>query len=397
MHILFICSEYPPLPHGGIGTFVHTLAHGLREKGHRITVVGMDGKPGRSTDGGIEVFTLPKSAVPYVGNILSRRSLRSWLQRYVRREKVDIVETPDFLGMLPFGLANCPVVVRLHLSSTSIYLQRGQKASKGIALYEELTLRMNPAWAAVSNYIYSSTCEVFGIRPDRFKIIYNPVPRMDAPSPASDELPSRFMLFAGQVSKRKGAVVLAEAARELMSAHADLHLVYAGGAISTDDPVPITQRILDAVGPEFAGRVRFLGHVSHSRVLECMSAAAVYVFPSRLEAFGLVILEAMYCGTPVVCTSYPPGPEIVTDGVDGLLADPTSPSDLAKKISRILLEPALAERLRGNGKRTIVERFSLAKCIAETESFYADCLSGGARRPSFFAQALLSARNLVRK
>jgi glycosyltransferase involved in cell wall biosynthesis len=170
-------------------------------------------------------------------------------------------------------------------------------------------------------------------------------------------------------------VVLAEAARELMNSHANLHLLYAGGHISTEDSAPISRQILDAVGPELSGRVHFLGHIEHSQVLECMAKATIYVFPSRLEAFGLVILEAMHCGVPVVCSSYPPGPEIITDGFDGLLADPTSPVDLAEKISRILHDPNLAEWLTVNAKRTVEERFSLERCVTETESFYAECLS----------------------
>ena len=398
MRIVFICNEYPPLPHGGIGTFVHTLAHGMRDKGHQITVVGLGESDKHWVDRGVEVYILAQSKIPRVGNIFSRLRLRRWLINRIKKDRIEIVETPDFLGMLPFGISGCPAVVRLHLSSTSIYLQRGQRIPKGIALYEELTLRMNSAWVAVSNHIYDSTCEVFGIHPKKSKVIYNPVPATEALALATPQLPDRFILFAGQVSRRKGAIVLAEAARELMKSRADIHLVYAGGQISGEDPLPVSQRILDAVGPELSARVHFLGHVDQSLVLKCMSLASVYVFPSRLEAFGLVILEAMTCGTPVVCTSYPPGPEIVTDGVDGLLADPTSPSDLAEKISRILENPDLAARLTANAKRTIAERFSLEKCVAETEAFYSDCISDSRlSKRSFWGQLFSFALNGNRK
>jgi glycosyltransferase involved in cell wall biosynthesis len=375
LHITFICCEYPPLPHGGIGTFVHTLANGLQRRGHQISVVGLGDKETHWKDGDIEVFVLPNSKIPYVGNTISRLRLQRWLKDRVTKGEVDIVETPEFLGMLPFGLWGCPVVVRLHQSSTAICLRRGQRIPKGIALYEELTLRMNSVWAAVSNNIYTYTCEIFGIQPGRVRTIYSPVPLSESRPAATPQLPVKFLFSAGQVSRTKGVVELAEAARELMNSHADLHLVYAGGHISAEDPVPISQQILDAMGSELSGRVHFLGHIEHSQVLECMAKATVYVFPSRLEAFGMVILEAMHCGVPVVCSSYPPGPEIITDGFDGLLADPTSPSDLVEKISRILQDPNLAEWLTANAKRTVERRFSLEKCVAETESFYGECLS----------------------
>jgi glycosyltransferase involved in cell wall biosynthesis len=387
MKIIFVCSEYPPLPHGGIGTFVYTLANGLRRKGHEICVVGLGQDQKHWTENGIEVFVLKSSSVPYFGNILSRLYLRTWLKDRAVRDRTDIIETPDFLGLLPFAVFVCPVVVRLHLSSTSIYLHRGQKPARGISIYEEMTLRMNSSWIAVSNYIFESTCDVFGIRPTKHRTIYNPVPLEGPPTKKIEGAPAKFILFAGQVSKRKGAIVLAEAARILMKSHSNLYLIYAGGAISGGDSTPITQQILTALGPEFGDRVQFLGHVDRSTVLQYMSLASVYVFPSRLEAFGLVILEAMSCGTPVVSTNYPPGPEIVTDGVDGLLADPTSPSDMAEKIDQIIKNPDLAHKLTVNAKQTIDARFALDKCVIATEAFYKECLSGWRlSSPSFFAQ-----------
>ena len=375
MRIIFICCEYPPFPHGGIGTFVHTLANGLQARGHHIIVVGLGEKKMQWKDGEIEVFVLQNSKIPYLGNMISRLYLYLWLRDRVTKEQIDIVETPEFLGMLPFGLWDCPVVVRLHQSSTAIYLHRGQRIPKGIALYEELTLRMNSVWAAVSNNVYVYTCKIFEIQPWRVRTIYNPVPISESSPLAIPELPVKFLFSAGQVSRTKGVVELAEAAREVMKTDADLHLVYAGGHISVEASVPISEEILRAVGPELIGRVHFLGHIEHSQVLGCMAKATVYVFPSRLEAFGMVVLEAMHCGVPVVCSSYPPGPEIITDGFDGLLADPTSSSDLVEKIIRILQDPKLAEQLASNAKRTVEKRFSLEKCVSETESFYAECLS----------------------
>src|SRR6202041_707504 len=171
LYITFICGEYPPLPHGGIGTFVHTLANGLRGRGHQISVVGLGNEEMQWKDGEIEVFVLPNSTIPYVGNTISRLHLRRWLKYRVAKGEIDIVETPEFLGMLPFGLRGCPVVVRLHQSSTAICLRRGQEIPKGIALYEELTLRMNSVWAAVSNNICTYTREIFGVEPAKVRTI----------------------------------------------------------------------------------------------------------------------------------------------------------------------------------------------------------------------------------
>ena len=106
-----------------------------------------------------------------------------------------------------------------------------------------------------------------------------------------------------------------------------------------------------------------------------MNRAKVFAFPSNLEALPLVVLEAMTCGVPVVCTSLPPGPEIIEDGMTGLLADPSSPSDFAKKIERVLNDPEIACRIVENARKVVAERFSLERCISETERFYEECVA----------------------
>jgi glycosyltransferase involved in cell wall biosynthesis len=89
----------------------------------------------------------------------------------------------------------------------------------------------------------------------------------------------------------------------------------------------------------------------------------------------LVVLEAMSCGVPVVCTKNPPGPELVEHGVNGLLADPLVPDDFRNKIAYLLDHPDEAARLAENARLVVAERFSLDKCISSTERFYEECLS----------------------
>jgi glycosyltransferase involved in cell wall biosynthesis len=374
MKIVFVCNEYPPRPHGGIGTFVHTVAQGLLQKGHQVTVVGF-GESGREEmDEGIRVVTLLESKIRYLGNLISRLRLRRWLTLQAERGQLDIVEVPDYMGVLPFRLRGCAVVIRLHVSSTSISLQAGRKVSAGISRYERRTLAANTNWIGVSNYVLDLTHTTFGLSAKRSAMIYNPVPTVPSHLPEMPELPARFVLYAGQISRRKGALVLAEAARDFIASHPDVHLVYVGGEIPQHGDRPISELIRETVGPELNGRVHILGHLNREKVLACMTRAAVFAFPSCLEALPLVVLEAMKCGVPVVCTTYPPGPEIVEDGVNGLLADPTSPRDFSEKITRLLGDSALAHRLAVNARQTVIERFSLERCLDETERFYEKCL-----------------------
>jgi glycosyltransferase involved in cell wall biosynthesis len=259
------------------------------------------------------------------------------------------------------------------MSSTAVRRCYGERLARGIYYYERRNLIANRNWIAVSRHILALTESVFGVSPGRFAVIYNAVLPARSLQPKALELPSRFVLSAGEVRAFKGVLVLAEAALEFLKERPDVHLVFVG-SIYKENGRPVSKDILDIVGPELSERVHFLGHVDRETLLECMTRASVFAFPSRLEAFPFVPLEAMSCGLPVVCTNYPPGPELVEDGVTGLLADPLSPNDFSNKIICLLDNPELANRLAANARRVVAERFSFERCMDETERFYEDCL-----------------------
>lgn len=371
LRVVLVCNEYPPKPHGGIGTFVHSIAHGLANAGHDITVVGLGNTDEHLQDGNVHVICLASNKIRFVGNLFSRLRLRKWIITRFKAGLVDLVETPEYMGMLPFGAGNCPVVVRLHQADTSIKKAVGKPLNKGIAFYERRTLSANSNWIAVSDYILTITRTSFNVEPKKWKKIYNAVSQVGSDLPCINNAPQRYILYVSALSQRKGALVIAEAAKYIFEQQADLHLVYVGG-VSKED-AEISAAILGKVGSSLTGRIHFIGHVARPEVLAWMKEAEVFVFPSSFESFGLVSLEAMQMGTPVVCTNIAAINEVVKDGYNGLLAESNVPSDWADKIKAVLNDPALANKLRTNGFRTVKE-FSLEKCIKSTLEFYQEVL-----------------------
>src|SRR4051812_25507805 len=100
MKIGYICNEYPPASHGGIGTAVRELARGLTARGHTVTVVGIasPAMAGASRDGDVQVFRLPSCSVPKVGWFVDRLRLRRYLRSLAAAGKVEIVEAADWQG-----------------------------------------------------------------------------------------------------------------------------------------------------------------------------------------------------------------------------------------------------------------------------------------------------------
>ncbi|MEI6331107.1 MAG: glycosyltransferase family 4 protein [Pseudanabaena sp. ELA645] len=114
-------------------------------------------------------------------------------------------------------------------------------------------------------------------------------------------------MFAGQVGTRKGMQYLMPAWQELNLPDSELLLV------------GINQMPSDWLAKYSDSRIRLTGSVPHSTLNEYYSSASVFVFPSLVEGFGLVLLEAMACGIPIITTPNTAGPDIITDGIEGFI------------------------------------------------------------------------------
>src|SRR3954469_5918867 len=97
MHICYLCNEYPPGTHGGVGSFTQTLARAMVARGHEVTVVGVypAGRRGEEEDRGVRVVRLPHSPIPRTGFLLNGRAIRRALRRVDRGSRVDVLEGPE--------------------------------------------------------------------------------------------------------------------------------------------------------------------------------------------------------------------------------------------------------------------------------------------------------------
>jgi D-inositol-3-phosphate glycosyltransferase len=193
--------------------------------------------------------------------------------------------------------------------------------------------------------------DVYGADPRRISVVacgvdlglFKPIDR-EAARDALRLNGKKMVLFVGRIEPLKGVDILLAAAAQL-GGESDFQVFIVGG----DGTASAEMRRLQGLASELgvSGRVSFLGPVDHDRLPLFYNAADICVVPSYYESFGLVALEAMACGTPVVASSASSVPEAVGDA--GLLVDPLDVDGLAAALETAITDSALRADLRTRG------------------------------------------------
>ncbi len=211
-----------------------------------------------------------------------------------------------------------------------------------------------------------SVAEAFRLPEDHVKIIYDGVDtEMFRPSGAARE-PGSILYVGNSDDRNKGARYLVEALA-LLRHRPELRLTVVDRPIAS-----VVPELSEELG--IADRVTITGRVTKEELVARYNSAQIFVSPSLYEGFGLPAAEAMACGAPVLATTAGAFPEVIEDGVSGVLVPPGDAGALAKGIERILADDGLQQRLGEEGRRRIVDHFSWRETALRTMELYEEVL-----------------------
>ena len=233
------------------------------------------------------------------------------------------------------------------------------------------------------------------IDPAKVEVVYNGIDLADW-KPNDDaglvrtlgvdpERPS--VVFVGRITRQKGLPYLLRAARLLPP---EVQLVLCAGAPDTGEIMAEVTGLVDELRADRDGVVWIDRHLPRAELTALLTAATAFVCPSVYEPLGIVNLEAMACGAPVVGTATGGIPEVVDDGVTGVLVPieqaedgtgtPLDPdrfvADLAAALARVVADPARAAEMGAAGRRRAEEHFAWDAIAARTRELYARVLAG---------------------
>jgi glycosyltransferase involved in cell wall biosynthesis len=218
--------------------------------------------------------------------------------------------------------------------------------------------------------------EALGVPRERITVVPMPMPPQAAP-PSRSSLPDPgSLLFVGRLVERKGCEYAIRAVAQLRDAGRKAKLVVVG-----DGPERGALESL-AGSLDVAGSVEFAGMLPSSAVAGRYTAASVLLMPAvtdwkgEQEGFGMVIVEAMRHGLPVIATDSGGITDIVRDGVNGLLVPERDAGAIARAVTRLLDDPRLATRLGQAAAADVADRFAPARIARTFESVYTRALEG---------------------
>jgi len=379
LHVCIVSKEFPPFgASGGIGTLYYHLASELLLLGHEVTVVMPGNATGRYDQGRFHIRYVQPGMIEFGETQPATAANLAWSLRAAaavteihEEHAIDVIDSAlwdtEALAMALIDKPRPPIVVRLvtpfSVAATTNEWSISSDVAEQYVAAEKALIEHADAVVGISNSVVHTVATQYGIEPDqRWSVSHCGIAywpffdwHADYDELTGDRVVGQFVqrfpkiiLFVGRLEKRKGVDTLLKAAADFLRKGKDVGLIVSGQDIEGWQAK--AQKLLPAA---VRSKVLFTGNVSDAIREKLMARAYCLVFPSRYESFGLVPLEGFVHGVPVIAAQAGAIPEVVSDGVSGLLFAPDDPSALAAKLNMLIADPELRQRLSSGARRAI--------------------------------------------
>ncbi|MFK0115687.1 glycogen synthase [Streptomyces sp. NPDC090994] len=383
MRVGLLTREYPPDVYGGAGVHVEFLAREL------AALVDLDvhcwGEPSGADGAGVRRHR-PWSALDGANDALRTLSVDLAMTDALAGRELVHSHTwyANLGGHLAKLLHGVPHVVTAH-SLEPLRPWKAEQLGGGYALSswaERTAVESADAVIAVSGAMREDILTCYPALPaDRVRVVHNGIDtRLYRPDPATDVLDrvgldrSRpYVLFVGRITRQKGVPHLLRAVRDIDPA---AQVVLCAGAPDTPEIDREFRDLYDELSRARDGVHWIPRMLPRPEVMQLLTHAAVFVCPSVYEPLGIVNLEAMACGTPVVASRTGGIPEVVADGETGVLVDVDDnfEAGLARALDAVVGDPESARRMGEAGRERAVAEFGWDAVARRTVRLYEDVL-----------------------
>lgn len=351
-----------PLP-GGVNDHVGSLYRVLRARGHNVRIITSSHGLQKASEG--DIIRVGKGfSVPFngsMGTITLSPSYLAQMRAILERERFDVLHYHEpfvpFLSLVTLTLSTSVNVGTFHaFGGLSISYEFGKRMLGHYAGKLHGRIAVSPAARHFISRYFPGEYKIVpnGVEPGRYQRAV-PIARY------RDGVPN--ILFVGRMEPRKGLIHLLRAFRKLQrdGVRARLLLVGTGPGEREARRYVLTRQLDD---------VEFLGRVSEAQKAQLFKTADIYVSPATgRESFGIVLLEAMSAGAPIICSDIHGYRGVVRRERDGILVEPGNADALAASIRRLIDDPALRAQLSRAGEER-AQLFTWERVGQAVEEYY---------------------------
>ena len=383
MKILMLSWEYPPRVVGGISRVVHDLSHRLIKDGHDVTVVTYrDGDvPYFENDDGVMVHRVDNF-------MISSNNFIDWVMQLnfnmiarageiiAKEGNFDVIHAHDWLVAYAAKTLkhaySTPMIATIHATEAGRNsgirgeTQKYINDTEWMLTYEASEVIVN------SNYMKNELQRLFGLPFEKINVVPNGV-NLNLFNGVDRDYDFRrqyamdnekIILFMGRLVYEKGIQHLISAMPKVLANYHDAKLVIAGKGGMIDE----LRNQVNSLG--ISDKVYFTGYLSSKNVQKMYKCADIAVFPSTYEPFGIVALEGMLSGAPVVVSDIGGLNEIVDHGVNGMKSYAGNPNSLADSILTLLFDHKLCDTIAKNAKNKVKTEYNWNKIAQDTHFTY---------------------------
>lgn len=364
---------YPSL--GGVEEICRNLALQLKAKGFEVAVAvnrHPDTLPEYEEIDGIQVhrfpFQYPNRSTSGLGPCLRFPSNAKKFLDFVKSYAPDVVHV-----ICPSSNSLYCYLVKAVLKQKTLVTLQGEFFMDATNIYERSAfarfgarklLRSADGVTACSQYVLDDAKNRFDFKQPIERVVFNGVDLSEQPDQSNGaHLPKRFILGIGRLVANKGFDVLLRAFERLAKAQNDVDLVLAGDGEARKSLEDLSKEL------ELTQRVHFVGRQNREGVAKLFNSSLFFVLPSPVEPFGIVCLEAMRAGKPVVATNTGGPPEFIGDDVEGILVSPRDEEELFEAMQRLCNNSELVKRL-GDAAAVQVQNFDWQKITEQYIDLY---------------------------
>ncbi|MBI4744263.1 MAG: glycosyltransferase family 4 protein [Actinobacteria bacterium] len=360
MMVIIITNVYLPLI-GGVEFVVYHLSRILKNKNCEVSIITSRPKPNLPSVETVDGIKIYRTYLGLPGNSLKSSAYfaLSFFPSFVRLIKIIRTEKPDIINLhfsdsaalyilLLKKIFNLPIVVSVHGNDI-------QKFPKESYIYRWLTVNLLRRADFVTACSKSLLEDAIKLEPSiRDKSIPTgngiDLSEFDLKDIYKTERP--YIFSFGRLEHKKGFDVLINSFKIISKKFPDFDLIIAGDGAKKDE----LQNLINNL--DLKKQVKLMGMLPRREILNLLNGCEVFVCPSRIEPFGIVNLEAMAAGKPVIASKVDGVPEVIEDGVNGILVEPENVNQLAESIINLLKNGDLRNRLSVNGRKIVEEKYS---------------------------------------